>query len=180
MILKFEKTNIEDLYLLKNFFHEDNRGSFLKTYNYDYYLKHGINFSPKEFYFSLNKKDVIRGMHYQSPPHDHIKLVTVINGSILDVVLDLRKKSDTYGQYFSTILNSESRKSIIIPRGCAHGFLSLEENSKVLYLQDSTYCKENDLGVLYNSFGFSWGIKYPKISDRDLSFVKFKDFNSPF
>ena len=117
---------------------------------------------------------------YQAPPHDHIKLVYVPYGRILDVVLDIRKDSLTYGKYFSTELSSENGQILIIHKGLAHGFKSLQDNTNVTYMQTSMYAGDHDEGILYDSFGLDWNVTFPKISKRDESFIEFKDFISPF
>ena len=121
-------------------------------------------------------------MHFQIPPHDHAKVVYVVSGKILDVILDLRKESSTYGQYFSVQLSAVDPSFLYIPSGMAHGFLSLEDNSKVLYMQTTTYSSECDKGILWNSFGVKWPLLAQDaiISQRDLAHPPFADFTSPF
>ncbi len=119
-------------------------------------------------------------MHFQTPPHEHIKLVYVPHGRILDVVLDIRKESSTYGKYFSTELSSENGKVLIIPKGFAHGFKSLEDNTNVTYMQTTCYAPNNDNGIKYDSFDFDWDCDEAKISDRDLSFKTLNTFHTPF
>ena len=174
------KTEFEGLFLIKHKVFEDQRGLFIKTYNQDQFKDLGIDLKIKERYFSVSHKNVIRGMHFQLPPDDHIKLVNVIQGSILDVVLDLRKNSKTYGKYFSVSLNVKDGMTIYIPRGFAHGFLAKEDNSVVEYNQTTGYNANSDSGIRYDSFGFDWANSFPIISSRDLEFPEFKSFNSPF
>ena len=119
-------------------------------------------------------------MHFQSPPNDHNKLVNVSKGSVIDVVLDIRKNSNTYGEFFSIKLNSINSQSVFIPKGCAHGFVSLEDDSLINYIQDSVYNNVSDSGIKFNSFGFNWKVKKPIISERDRNFINFNNFNSPF
>lgn len=119
-------------------------------------------------------------MHFQLPPYEHTKLVYLNSGKILDVVLDIRKTSKTFGQHFSIQMNIENPTLIYIPVGCAHGFLSLEDNSMVSYLQTSVYNKDFDTGILWNSFGMEWKTENPIVSDRDNSFIKLGTFNTPF
>jgi len=177
--MKILSTDFEGLFIIENFFAEDNRGSFTKVFNNDLFVKEGINFTPKEIYYSISHKDVIRGMHFQTPPMDHAKLVYVSTGSIIDVVLDIRKESKNYGKYFSIKLNA-NQKSVLIPSGFAHGFRSLEDNTIVVYNQTSCYSKEHDSGILWNSFNFDWQLENPIISSRDKSFKKFLKLISPF
>ena len=119
-------------------------------------------------------------MHFQYPPYDHNKLVYVSQGSIVDVVVDLRKNSDSYLKVFSVELSSKNNLGIYIPKGFAHGFKTLEDNSIVTYFVDSVYNKKNDNGLLYNSINYDWNLKSPIISKRDLSLVSLEKFESPF
>lgn len=177
--MKLINTEFNGLFIVENYFAEDNRGSFTKVFNNDLFVKEGINFTVKEIYYSISNKNVIRGMHFQIPPFDHTKLVYVAAGSIIDVVLDIRKKSKTYGKFFSIKLDAD-KNSILIPTGFAHGFRSLRNHTIVVYNQTTVYSKENDSGILWNSFGFNWGVENPIISERDQTFITFSNFNSPF
>lgn len=175
---KFE-TGFQELYIIEHIVHKDERGSFIKTFNESSFNEIGIpNIKVRERYFSHSYKNVIRGMHFQTPPYDHLKIVTVARGQIVDVVLDLRKKSETYGKYYNTKLSIG--KSLIIPKGFAHGFIALEDISIVEYNQTTEYSPEHDAGILYSSFGFDWNISNPIISARDLAFPSFASFKSPF
>lgn len=156
----------------KEFF--DKRGSFNKLFSTleDSY----IDFSLKEMYFNTSNKGVLRGMHLQIKPYDLNKIIYCFKGKILDVLLDLRPESPTYLCSFSIELNQNSNKIIYIPKGIAHGFLSLEDNSKLLYLTDNIYSKKHDTGVKWDSFGFDWPLKNPIISDRDNNLKKLEDW----
>lgn len=178
--MEFSKTKISGLYLIKPKKFEDIRGKFIKTFHKETFEAHGLNVDFVESYYSVSKKDVIRGMHFQIPPHDHEKLIYVPFGSIMDVILDIRKGSPTYGQYVTQTLSAENGYMFYIPKGCAHGFLSLEDNANVTYMQTSMYAGDHDEGILYDSFGLDWNVLFPKISKRDGSFIEFKNFISPF
>lgn len=178
--MTFTKTKINGVTIIEPKFFEDNRGSFIKNFNEGLFHQEGLTTDFKENYYSTSKKNVIRGMHFQTPPKDHVKLVYVTIGKIIDVVLDIRKNSPTYGQYLATELSPKNPKAIYIPNGCAHGFLSLEDNSMVIYLQTSTYSKEHDEGVKFDSFGMDWGSEKHVLSERDLGFPTFKEYQSPF
>ncbi|MCB9047534.1 MAG: dTDP-4-dehydrorhamnose 3,5-epimerase family protein [Chitinophagales bacterium] len=158
----------------------DDRGSFVKTFHETTLAQHGIQFSLKESYFSLSKKDVIRGMHFQTPPHQHAKIVFCPQGAILDVIVDLRKSSATYGRYYAQELSGENHKAYYIPKGFAHGFKSLTDDAITYYLVSSEYSKEHDTGILYNSFGYDWEVDSPVISERDMSFPALSDWNTVF
>lgn len=174
------KTNFDGLYIIQHKVFTDNRGLFVKTYNQEIFDELDIDLNIKERYYSISRKNVIRGMHFQTPPEDHVKLVTVISGKILDVVLDLRKKSNTFGKYFTIEIENDEGKTIFIPKGFAHGFAALEDNTIVEYNQTTGYAPSNDAGIKYDSFGFYWGIASPIISERDLSFDSFENFKNPF
>ena len=178
--MKIEETYILGLKLihLDKFF--DKRGSFLKVFSDDFFSLNNLDCNFKESYFSISNKNVIRGMHFQVPPYEHTKLVYLSQGKILDVILDIRKSSQTYGQYYSIELNSMQPILIYIPVGCAHGFLTLEDNSIVTYLQTSCYHSDFDKGIKYNSFKMNWGIDNPLLSERDLKFPNFSDINFEF
>jgi dTDP-4-dehydrorhamnose 3,5-epimerase len=178
--MKLTKTIIEGLYIIEQNISKDNRGSFVKNFTSSEFLDYGIECDFKESYYTESKEDVIRGMHFQVPPYDHSKLITVISGAIIDVVLDLRIKSKTYGKYFFIELSRENRKSLSIPRGLAHGFGVLSEHAIAYYQVSSEYNKEFDKGIAYNSFGMKWPIDNPILSERDISLPLFKEFKSPF
>jgi dTDP-4-dehydrorhamnose 3,5-epimerase len=176
----FEPLPLDGAFLITLPCFKDNRGVFNKTYQKHLFDKAGIDFQLKESYFSLSKKDVIRGMHFQTPPHQHSKIVYCPSGGILDVILDLRKESVTYGRFYSTILSDENNKAYFIPEGFAHGFKALTENAMTYYLVGSEHDKNHDAGVRYDSFGMDWDCVKPVISERDNSFVALSSFDSPF
>lgn len=171
-------TKIKNCYLIENFCQTDQRGSFTKFYNDSDFHQLGIEFTPKESYFSKSKKNVIRGMHFQKMPHHHDKLVSCVQGKFIDVILDLRPDSETYGQSDSFLLDEKYNKSIFITSGVAHGFLAVEDDTIALYNVTSGYSKNSDSGILWNSFGFDWPISDPITSERDNSFPSFcRDHN---
>ena len=118
-------------------------------------------------------------MHFQCPPMDHAKLIYLTSGKITDVLLDLRRSSKSYKQHIVIDLSAYNN-ALYIPPGIAHGFLSKEDNTIVVYNQSSVYSKEHDDGILWNSFGYEWGVGQPILSDRDKSFISFNKFKSPF
>ena len=157
----------------------DHRGWFVKTYQKDLFNVLGLNMEIREEFFSISNKNVLRGMHFQLPPHDHDKLVYCIRGAVLDVVLDLRV-SMNYGQVASTRLSAESGHVIYIPKGFAHGFLSLEDDTVLIYKTTTVHAQEYDAGIRWDSLGFDWGIKQPVLSLRDAQHLEFSKFDSPF
>ena len=159
---------------------QDSRGAFVKSFSETKLKDAGIDFTLRESYFSFSKKDVIRGMHFQLPPHQHSKIVFCQQGAILDVIVDLRKDSPTYKQYFTHELSDKNNKALFIPEGFAHGFKSLTDDALTYYLVSSEYNKKYDTGIRYDSIGLDWEVSSPIISERDLSFVATRDFESPF
>jgi len=179
--MKLIETSLDGVYIIENFNAQDIRGEFVKTFNHDDFDKHNLNVDWKESYFSVSQKNVIRGMHFQIPPHDHHKLVYVAKGAILDVVLDIRKDSSTYGKYEVFEINEKNHRSIYIPKGMAHGFLSLEDNTITVYNVSTVYDASSDAGVRYDSFGYHWNnVEHPIVSGRDLTFSELELFKSPF
>ena len=153
--------------LIKNFHAEDLRGSFTKVFSDLQYDDIEINF--KESYFSKNKPGVWRGLHFQTPPMDHWKLVTVIQGKIKDYVVDIRKNSHTYGQKLAFDLEA-GKDSLLIPPGYAHGFKSVGE-SLVLYNVSTIYSPQNDKGLSYKFLGEGLNVNENLVSSRDLAFT---------
>lgn len=178
--MKFKKTKIQGVFVIEIDTFSDQRGSFFKIFHEKTFKELKLDCEFKELFYSISKKNVIRGMHFQISPYDHSKLIYVPFGSIIDVVLDIRKGSPTFGEYINIELSNSNYKSIYIPRGCAHGFLSLENNTNTTYLQTSMHNPDFDYGIKWNSFGMNWPVKNPIISKRDQQFVEFKNFDSPF
>ncbi len=173
-------TDFDGLFILETNNFQDERGGFQKLYNYDFFKENGLDCDFKEFYYSVNKANVVRGMHFQTPPFDHTKVVYVSKGRIKDVVVDIRKKSATYGKCFSIELDDKRGKYLYIPKGFAHGFVSLEEGSIVNYAQTTCYSKEHDCGIDAMSIGFDWEVENPIRSGRDLTFETIRDYTTPF
>lgn len=178
--MKIEKTHILGLKVIYLNKFKDKRGSFVKVLNKDFFYKNGLEADCVESYYSISKKNVIRGMHFQIPPAEHTKLVYVNHGCILDVILDIRKNSPTFGKHFKIKISAENPILVYIPVGCAHGFLSLENNTMVTYLQTSVYDEASDHGIKFDSFGVNWNVENPIISERDSKFPILDDFETPF
>jgi len=165
------------LYDLKR--HEDDRGFFIKHFEKERLASMGVAFETWETFYSSSQKGVIRGMHFQEPPMDQDKIVHCMRGKILDVLLDLRK-GENYGKVVSIVLDSKVPQTLFIPKGIAHGFLSLEEESWVSYSVSSAYDSHRDRGIHWNSFGFDWGVKEPIVSSRDQGHTAFSEYQSDF
>lgn len=178
--MKITSTDIEGLYLLSPAIQNDVRGCFFKNYHLDTFKTMGLPTLWAEEYYSISQKNVLRGMHFQVPPSDHHKMVTCLTGAVLDVVVDIRKSSPSYSQVYAIELNSNNRTVLIIPPGCAHGFLSLEDNSLMFYKVSTVYSPEHDKGLAWDSIDFDWSIENPILSERDNMHPSLKDFKSPF
>lgn len=174
--MKLISTNLNGLYEVEHFRQDDHRGSFSKVFNLDFFNSNKVNFKTAESFFSVSKKNVIRGMHFQMPPYDQDKLIYVVRGEIIDVVLDLRAKSSTFGEIFTAHLKANTNRSIYIPKGMAHGFKSLKNNSTIVYNVSTVFNPSFDFGIHYNSFGFDWEILNPIVSQKDESLVSLNDF----
>ena len=171
--MKINVTEFSDLYVLEYDSFKDSRGEFIKTIHKDTFNENNLEFQFLESFFSISKKKVFRGMHFQLPPNDHVKLVYVVKGAIVDVVLDLRCQSSTFGKYFSIELSGSNRKGVYIGKGFAHGFLSLENDTIVEYHTTTVQNKGSEGGVKWDSFGFELPIKEPIVSARDTLFLPF-------
>lgn len=178
--MKIVDTKCNGVKLIHCFSSFDPRGGFTKIFNDLDYKIAGINVEINETYYSISNKNVIRGLHFQLPPFEHAKIVHIITGSVIDVLLDLRKSSDTYGKVYQFALSGEEPMALYIPVGFAHGFRTMEDNTLMLYQVSSIYEKKSDTGVLFSSIDYDWNIENPIVSERDMSFVRFEDFNSPF
>ncbi len=160
--------------------HFDNRGSFTKFFNKSNLNKNNINFEIEEVYCSLSQRGVIRGMHFQVPPYDHSKLIICQSGRVMDVFLDLRLSSVTYGKFGTLELVGNQNVALFLPSGIAHGFQALENESVVLYMVSKEYSQAHDMGIYWDSFGYSWPLEPSNISERDTLFPTLDKFISPF
>lgn len=163
---------------LKRF--EDKRGAFVKTYSHELFSQHAAQLDLREEFYSVSAKGVLRGMHFQLPPHDHAKAIYCPVGSVLDVLLDLRK-GPSYGKTASYFLCAENPSTLIIPKGIAHGFLSLEDNTIMVYKTSTEYAPSHDAGIRWDTFGFDWQLESPPIlSKRDAEHPSFSKYTSTF
>jgi dTDP-4-dehydrorhamnose 3,5-epimerase len=174
------RTDIAGVLILQPKEFRDARGCFVKTYHYDLFRDLGIPFVPREEFFSVSRANVVRGMHFQLPPSAHDKLVYCAAGRVLDVVLDLRKAGGADRKFFSREISAANREMLFIPSGCAHGFLSLADDTVMVYQTSTVHSPAHDAGILWNSFGFQWPVQEPVLSERDQRFPAFDTFDSPF
>jgi len=155
---------------------EDGRGSFVKTFHQDAFEAQGLGTGWREEYYSVSHKGVLRGLHFQLPPHDHVKLVYCVSGTVFDAVLDMRVGSPAYGRYATLELSAAKANMLFIPKGLAHGFYTLSEDAIMMYKVSTVYAPAADAGVLWNSAGIPWPENAPVISARDSSFPLFAEF----
>jgi dTDP-4-dehydrorhamnose 3,5-epimerase/CDP-3, 6-dideoxy-D-glycero-D-glycero-4-hexulose-5-epimerase len=159
---------------------EDARGTFVKTFARSAFEAAAPGFELMEEFYSVSAKGVIRGMHFQLPPHDQVKLVYCPVGAVLDVLLDLRA-GPGHGRVASAVLSEQEPSLIVVPKGIAHGFCSLEDGSLMVYKTSTEHAPSHDAGIHWNSFGFDWGsIDPPIVSERDRSHPSFDQFATPF
>ncbi len=166
--MKVTPLSIPDVFLIEPRVFEDARGFFFESFREDIFRKEtSLNVSFVQDNHSKSKQGVLRGLHYQMPPHAQAKLVRVIEGEVLDIALDIRESSPTCGQYISEILSSDNKKQLFIPEGFAHGFLTLSKTSEFLYKTTDFYCPENERCILWNDPTLN--IKWPENLNIELS-----------
>lgn len=178
--MRFLKTALPGVYIIEPNIFKDERGIFIKTFHENVFKENGLETNFAEEYYSFSRKGVLRGLHFQMPPMDHVKLVYCVSGKVLDVVVDLRVGSPFCGNFEIFELIDEKANMIYIPKGLAHGFYVLSENAIMMYKVTTVYSQEHDTGILWNSVGIHWPDEKPIISKRDSEFIAFKDFKSPF
>ena len=176
------KTPLEGLLIVKPDVFEDDRGYFFESYNRNAFLAQGIAVDFVHDNESRSKKGVLRGLHFQNPPHAQGKLVRVMRGSVLDVAVDIRKKSPTYGKWSSIMLSGQNKWMYWIPAGFAHGFLTLEDDTIFFYKCTQGYNKESEGSIRWNDpdLGINWGVTDPVISPKDVAAPFFRGFESRF
>lgn len=182
--MPFTETGIQGLLIFDPVVFEDSRGYFFESFNEKVFEREGITTHFLQDNQSRSQYGVIRGLHYQLEPHAQSKLVRVLSGKILDVAVDIRKGSPTYGRHFSVELSAENKKQVFIPRGFAHGFSVLSPTAEVLYKCDAFYNKESEAGIRYNdpSLNIDWKIPAGQeiISEKDLKNPAFNDCKNNF
>lgn len=180
--MNITKTSIEGLLVIEPKIWNDSRGYFYESYSQKVMSEMGVNAPFVQDNQSLSQKGTLRGLHAQAAPFEQGKLVRVLQGSVLDVAVDIRKKSDTYGQHFAIELSAENHKQLWIPPGFLHGFLTLKNNTIFTYKVTNYYDKNSEIGVIYNDpkLNINWDTQDVLISDKDLILPSFEEFKSPF
>lgn len=178
--MEIETTDIPGCFVLQARKLKDARGNFTKLFHEDRFRNLGLRTDWCEEYFTVSEKDVVRGMHFQTPPADHAKVVFCLIGSVIDVVVDLRRGSPAFGRAVSFELSAENSQGIYIPTGCAHGFVSMSAESGMYYKVTSVHSPDHDAGIAWNSIDFGWPVKDPIISERDVNHPQLAQFDTPF
>ena len=178
----FEKieTSLEGCFEIQPTVRSDNRGLFIKTFHSDSFSQLGLSTDFKEMLCTTSVRNVLRGFHFQIPPCDHVKLVYCAFGKVMDVAVDLRKNSATYGKFHALELDAEKGNMFYLPKGFAHGFLTLSDRAVIIYNLTSVYSPEHDKGIMWNSCGIDWKNSCPILSERDKKHPRLEEFNSPF
>lgn len=182
--MKFIKTEIPDVYIIEPSVFGDNRGCFLESFNLQ---KFEENIYPIKFVQdneSKSSKGVLRGLHFQKPPFNQAKLVRCVEGSVMDIAVDVRKGSPTYGKHVAVELTGDNKKQVFIPKGFAHGFSVLSETAVFAYKVDNRYAPEYDFGIRWNDkdLNIDWGLDESEVqlSEKDKNLTFFADLDSPF
>ena len=175
--MEVKKTDFAGVLLFKPKVMEDSRGSFMESYRSEWFS--GVKFIQDNE--AVSKKGVVRGLHFQRPPFAQTKLIRVIEGEILDVIVDLRKSSETFGKVFSVKLSAQNKLQLLVPKGFAHGYATLSDLATVLYKVDQYYNKNYDTGIypLSTALGVDWGVD-PILSEKDQNLPDYSVFKSPF
>lgn len=179
-----EKTTIQNLVIINPTKFEDSRGYFFEAYNQAKFHENGIMYNFIQDNQSFSKRGVVRGLHLQINPFAQAKLVRVLQGEILDVAVDLRKNSSTYGQHFSVVLSAENKKQLMVPHGFAHGFSVLSETASVMYKVDQLYHKDSERGIRYDdpTLNIDWKVEAGEVivSEKDVVLPSFNDIDWEF
>lgn len=182
--MKFIKTEIEDVFIIEPSVFGDDRGYFLESFNLEKFEENVCKIKFVQDNESKSSKGVLRGLHFQKPPFNQAKLVRCVEGRVMDVAVDVRKGSPTYGKHVAVELTGENKKQLFVPRGFAHGFSVLSETAVFAYKVDNTYAPASDSGIIWNDkdLNINWGLKESeiKLSDKDKNLISLKDFDSPF
>ena len=181
-IMEIIKTSIEGLLIIKPDVFKDERGYFFESYNKERFAKEGLTMNFVQDNESKSSKGVLRGLHFQKPPYAQGKLVRVVKGSVMDVAVDLRKDSPTYGKWESVVLSEDNKLQFWIPEGFAHGFVTLEDETVFNYKCTNIYNKESENSLLWNDpdINIDWNIENPILSEKDKVSPLFKNFETPF
>ena len=178
-----KEINIDRIRTIEPTVYNDSRGFFIESFNHERFKEEtGDDFSFVQDNLSCSHKNVLRGLHFQVPPFAQGKLIQVVKGRVMDIAVDIRKTSKTYGKHLKVELSSHNHRQLWIPPGFAHGFLALEDDTILSYKCTNYYSKEHEMDMLWNDvdLDIDWGIDTPIISEKDQNAKKFKNIDSPF
>lgn len=175
-----EATDIPGCFVLQAKVMRDPRGTFVKMFHSSEFEELGLRTDWREEYFSTSMAGVVRGMHFQTPPADHAKMVFCLIGSVLDVVVDLRLGSPAFGRAMGFELRAENGRGLYIPTGCAHGFVSTSAESGMYYKVTSVHSPDHDAGIAWDSIDFAWPLDNALLSERDVHHPRLSEFKTPF
>ncbi len=181
--MQFTQTKLKDVWLIQPQVYNDKRGFFMESYSKKDFTEHGINTEfIQDNHSKSTEKYTLRGLHFQRPPYAQTKLTRVIRGAVIDVVVDIRKGSPSYGQWQSFELSEKNQLLLYIPRGFAHGFCTIKENTEFIYKVDNYYAPEYDSGIIWNDsdLNIDWPTNNPLLSEKDRMLPSYKSINSPF
>lgn len=180
--MKVIETNIPGLLIIEPNVFGDERGYFFESFNSEVFMKAGLEANFMQDNESKSAKGVLRGLHFQEPPYEQGKLVRVARGGVIDVSVDIRKESPTYGQWEAIELTEENKRMIWIPPGFAHGFVTLREDTIFIYKCTNVYHRESENSIYWNDPGLNidWGVENPTVSEKDKNAPSFEELNSPF
>jgi len=180
--MNIKKTDLPGLLVIEPRIFDDERGYFFESYNLPLFKESGIDVNFLQDNESMSAKGVLRGLHFQEPPFEQGKLVRVARGAVLDVSVDIRTDSPTFGKWLGYELSEQNKRMLWIPPGFAHGFVSLSEHTIFIYKCTKLYNRESENSILWNDpeLNIDWGIQKPLVSDKDKSAPLFRDLVSPF
>jgi dTDP-4-dehydrorhamnose 3,5-epimerase len=178
----FKPTLIKDVVEIQPNVFEDHRGHFFEFFHKQRFIDAGINCEFVQDNQSASLKNVLRGLHFQKPPFAQAKLCRVLKGSVIDIAVDIRKNSPTYGKHISIILDDQKKNMLFIPEGFAHGFMTLEDHTIFQYKCSNYYNKESEDCILWNdsNLNINWSVNDPIVSEKDKDGNRFADYETPF
>lgn len=178
--MRVTPSSIPGCLLIDPFHAADSRGSFTKIFRHSEFAAAGLHGDFREEYYSISGRGVLRGLHFQNPPHDHFKVVHCVQGACIDAVVDLRVGSPTYGRHAVFELDADTPRIVYVAPGLAHGFFALRDGTILLYRTSTEYAPDHDCGIRWDSVGIDWPSAQPILSQRDRTFASLSDFTSPF
>lgn len=182
--MKIVNTHIEGLVVIEPSVFGDERGYFYESFNKNKFKEAGLSFEFIQDNEAMSTKGVLRGLHFQLPPYSQTKLIRAVSGMVLDVAVDLRKESKTFGKYFSIVLSGENKKQVLVPKGFAHGYAVLSDYATVAYKVDDIYMPSHERSILWEDedLNIDWMLNDSQaiLSEKDKNAIRFNEFETPF